>query len=105
MMVDKHLRILIAEDETAHVEAIRRALANGGLGAEVLAAETIRDFRRLAAEQSPDIALVDLNLPDGRATELLTPPPRLGPFPVLVMTSFEAARSGSGPWFRTPRTR
>jgi DNA-binding NtrC family response regulator len=30
---------------------------------------------------------MDLNLPDGRAAEVLTQPPEAGPFPILVMTS------------------
>lgn len=36
----------------------------------------------------PDIALMDLNLPDGRAVEVLESPPEAGRFPVLIMTSF-----------------
>jgi two-component system, cell cycle sensor histidine kinase and response regulator CckA len=40
------------------------------------------------AENPPDIALVDLNLPDGRAVEILTFPPETGPFPVVIITSF-----------------
>jgi signal transduction histidine kinase/DNA-binding response OmpR family regulator len=40
------------------------------------------------ADDPPDIALVDLNLPDGRAVEILTSPPEAGPFPVVIMTSF-----------------
>ena len=36
----------------------------------------------------PDLALVDLNLPDGSAIEVLTLPPEAGPFPILVMTSY-----------------
>jgi len=39
-------------------------------------------------ERPPNIAVMDLNLPDGRATEVLTYPPEAGPFPILVMTSY-----------------
>ena len=50
----------------------------------------------------PDIALVDMNLPDGRAVDLLTFPPEDGTFPTLIMTSYgneqtavEAFKSGA----------
>jgi len=48
---------------------------------------TLREFRAAAAARPPDLALVDLNLPDGSAVEILHSPPESGPFPVLAMTS------------------
>lgn len=82
------LRIMILEDETAHVEAIRRALADAGTDARIQVAGTLREYRDLVAVNPPDIALMDINLPDGRAFEFLTQPPEDGPFPVLIMTSY-----------------
>ena len=32
--------------------------------------------------------MLDLNLPDGRAVEILSSPPEAGPFPIMVMTSY-----------------
>src|SRR5690349_12830289 len=94
-------RILILEDEPAHALAIRRALEEAGTGAEIEVVGTLREYRLAVAAGLPDIALVDLNLPDGRAVEVLTSPPEAGPFPVLVMTSYgneqtavEALKSG-----------
>ena len=49
---------------------------------------TLREFRQCSVELPPDIAVMDLNLPDGRAVEVLTYPPEAGPFPILVMTSY-----------------
>jgi PAS domain S-box-containing protein len=96
------IRVLIAEDEPAHAEAIRRGLSKADGGFEIRVAGTLREFRELAATVAPDIALMDLNLPDGRATEAITSPPEAGPFPVLVMTSYgseqaavEAMKSGA----------
>jgi PAS domain S-box-containing protein len=96
------LKVLIAEDEPAHVEAIRRAIDKVDGAFEIRAVATLREFRELAAAVTPDIVLMDLNLPDGRATEVLTSPPELGPFPVLIMTSYgneqsavEAMRAGA----------
>jgi PAS domain S-box-containing protein len=87
------LRVLIVEDEPAHVEAIRRAIDKADGAFEIRVAATLREFRELSAAVVPDIVLIDLNLPDGRATEVLTSPPELGPFPVLIMTSFGSEQS------------
>jgi len=87
-MNTKPLRLLVVEDEAAHVEAIRRAFAAAADKAEIRAVSTLREYRELIAVQPPDLALVDLNLPDGRAVEVLTQPPETAPFPILVMTAF-----------------
>ncbi|MGB2681955.1 MAG: response regulator [Candidatus Competibacter sp.] len=82
------LRILIVEDEAAHAEAIRRAFQNADLETEVELAGSLRDYRAAVAAGAPDLALVDLNLPDGRALEILSAPPESGAFPILIMTSY-----------------
>ena len=87
-MNDTPLQILIVEDEPAHAEAIRRAFQVNGLNGEVRLATTLQEFRQRVAANPPDIALLDLNLPDGRAVEVLTSPPESGLFPILIMTSF-----------------
>ena len=82
------LHLLIADDEEAHIEAIRRAFDATDAGADIHVASTLREYRDYIATHTPDLALVDLNLPDGRAVEVLTHPPEDAPFPVLVMTAF-----------------
>jgi PAS domain S-box-containing protein len=96
------MRILIVEDEQAHAEAIRRAFQKAGLKAEILVAGTLKEYREITTARPPDIALLDLNLPDGRAVEVLTSPAEAGLFPILIMTSFgneeiavEAMKSGA----------
>ena len=96
------LRMLIVEDEAAHAEAIRRAFDTAGVAAEIQVADTLREYRAQVTASPPDIALVDLNLPDGRAVEILSSPPETGAFPVLIMTSYgneqiavEALKSGA----------
>jgi len=96
------LRIMIVDDEPAHAEAIRRALENSVTGVAVRVAGTLVEFRAIVAANPPDIALVDLNLPDGRAVEVLNSPPESGLFPILIMTSYgneqtavEALKSGA----------
>ena len=82
------LHLLIVEDEPAHAEAIRRAFDQMATKADVRVAGTLREYREQVAAQPPDFVLADLNLPDGRATEILTHPPEAAPFPILVMTAF-----------------
>ncbi len=82
------LHLLIVEDEAAHVEAIRRAFDLTATRPDLHVVGTLREYRERIAVQPPDLALVDLNLPDGRATEILTHPAAAAPFPILVMTAF-----------------
>jgi PAS domain S-box-containing protein len=97
------IRIMIVEDKAAHAEAIRRAFEAAGADAEeIQVAGTLREYRESAAARAPDIAVMDLNLPDGRAVEVLTSPPESGPFPILIMTgcgteqaAVEALKSGA----------
>jgi two-component system cell cycle sensor histidine kinase/response regulator CckA len=87
-MKNECLHLQIVEDEAAHVEALRRAFDQAGVKTDIHAAGTLREYRELIAAHPPDLALVDLNLPDGRATEILTHPAADAPFPILVMTAF-----------------
>ena len=84
----ENLKVLIVEDEAAHAEAIRRSFMATGAKAEILMAGTLQEYRSLVASSPPDIVLIDMNLPDGQAVEVLTSPPENGPFPVLIMTSY-----------------
>jgi len=80
--------ILLVEDEPGHVEAILRALKGAGAVREVRLAGSLREYHEAVTTKSPDIVLMDMNLPDGRAVEILTSPPENGAFPVLIMTSY-----------------
>ncbi len=80
--------VLLVEDDPAHAAAIRRAVEAGGPEFEVKVVGTLREFRQSSVDRSPNITVMDLNLPDGRATEVLTCPPEAGQFPILVMTSY-----------------
>jgi len=82
------LKLLIVDDEEAHIEAIRRAFAMDGNAFDVQAVHTLGEYRAYIATRLPDLVLMDLNLPDGRAIEVLSQPAGQGPFPILVMTAF-----------------
>jgi DNA-binding NtrC family response regulator len=82
------LRLLIVEDEAAHAAAIQRAFETSGADVQIEVVRTLQEFRRTSVGNPPDLALLDLNLPDGRAVEIMTHPPEAGLFPILVMTSY-----------------
>ena len=82
------LKLLIVDDEPAHVEAICRALKQAEATVEIRVAGSLREYRERIAAELPDLAVMDLKLPDGRAAEVLTQPPEAAPFPILVMTAF-----------------
>lgn len=64
-------RVLVVDDESTLRTAIFRALDRKGL--QVLTANRIEEAKLFAqGEQSVDLALVDLNLPDGDGIDLMT---------------------------------
>jgi len=87
-MTTEPLHLLIAEDEAAHVEAIQRAFDQAGARVDIHSVGTLCEYRDYIAAHPPDFALVDFNLPDGHATEVLLHPPINAPCPMLVMTAF-----------------
>jgi PAS domain S-box-containing protein len=95
-MKSKSIHVLIAEDDAAHANAIRRAFEADGAKTVIKVVGTLREFRQRTVELPPDIAVMDLNLPDGRAVDVLTSPPEAGPFPVLVMTSYGNEQVAAG---------
>jgi PAS domain S-box-containing protein len=79
--------LLIVENEPAHAEAIRGAFlaANRDVAIEIVG--TLREYHDVVAVRPPHIALVEMNLPDGSAVEILTSPAEEGLFPVVIMAS------------------
>jgi len=62
-------RVLIVDDEPDLVELVALTLSRMGLGS--LSAGTLRDAQRLVLNESFDLALCDMRLPDGDGLELL----------------------------------
>jgi DNA-binding NtrC family response regulator len=96
------LRLLLVEDEAAHAAAIQHTFETSEAETQIEVVGTLQEFRRRSADHPPDLALLDLNLPDGSAVEVLTRPPEAGRFPIIVMTSYgneqvavEAIKSGA----------
>jgi len=64
-MAAKSIKILLLEDDTAHAEAIMRELKDTRY--KVRVAGTLREYYESVAADPPDIALLDMALPDGGA--------------------------------------
>jgi len=82
------INVLLAEDDAAHAEAIRRATESAPAAIDLRVVDSLKAFRSAVDERAPDVAVMDLNLADGRADEVLQLLPTLDTFPIVVMTSF-----------------
>lgn len=84
----KNMDILVAEDDQAHAAAIQRSLEKAFPDADITVVTSIREYRECTALSTPSIALLDLNLSDGRSIDLLSAPDGDVVFPTILMTSF-----------------
>jgi DNA-binding NarL/FixJ family response regulator len=81
---------LVVEDLAASAQWLARVLAEAFPGIRAQVAETLEDARRAARAQAPDIALVDLDLPDGSGVELIREFARTYPACHCVVTTIYA---------------
>jgi len=85
------LSLLIVEDELLLCKELSAYLEERGM--EVTAAGTLAAARRLSQELNFDLALLDVNLPDGRGTDLLKEKAFPATTGVIVMTADGAVAS------------
>jgi two-component system KDP operon response regulator KdpE len=88
------LRVLIVEDEPALLRALRIDLRARGY--EVLTAGTGQDALALAQRQPPDAVLLDLGLPDGDGTGVITALRAWSRAPVIVLSGRTSAQDKIG---------
>lgn len=81
------IALLVIEDDIAHAELIKRAFEPLSDQVHLTLVGTLKAAYRHLAAQTPDVILVDLLLPDGKGTDLLTEHPNATNYPVIVMTS------------------
>ncbi len=87
VMIDSRLDILLVEDEEGHAQLVLRAFELRP-GVRLRVARSLAEARELLSQTTPDLAIIDLLLPDGRGIELLEEL-RMSetPFPAIIMTS------------------
>lgn len=96
---EKRLNLLLVEDSASAAALIRDSLLPVGA---VTVVTTLAEARSWLDENTPDLAIVDLNLPDGKGTALLPPDRSTAHFPIILMTNagsevdaVEAIKSGA----------
>jgi len=85
-MMSHSLHILLVEDSEMHAEMIREALLAWSTDVHISVAANLAVARSFLAENTPDLALIDLMLPDGRGTELLPADREQALFPSILLT-------------------
>ena len=86
-MVAKDINVMLLENDASHVEAIRCALQSSNGHFKVQVACSLREYRDSVTAGPPDIALLNMVMPDGRSLELVSSPSEANPFPMLIMAS------------------
>src|ERR1700743_1205105 len=86
--------VLIVEDEPALLRALRIDLRARGY--EVLTAATGQDALAQASRQPPDVVLLDLGLPDGDGTTVITTLRTWSRAPVIVLSGRTSAQDKIG---------
>jgi signal transduction histidine kinase/DNA-binding response OmpR family regulator len=96
------MHILIVDDDPSQIEIIKDSFQDYEHPVTFTDAFSLREYREKTAKTTPDIVILDLNLPDGKATDTLLFPPENNPYPVLIMTgqgdqrsAVEAIKSGA----------
>ncbi len=79
------MHILLVEDEEAHAELVHRAFTLWDGPVDMTVAPSLAEARARIEKAVPDLAIIDLRLPDGEGIELLQA--AADTFPVVIMTS------------------
>lgn len=79
-------QILLVEDSEMHAELIGEALRVWRDDIRLTVVCSLAEARAFLAEATPDLALIDLMLPDGRGMELLPADREQTTFPAVLMT-------------------
>ena len=59
--------ILLVEDEPTHVAVMSHTIRSANPNVVVKVAGSLKEYRSAIAKSLPDIALIDMHLPDGKA--------------------------------------
>ena len=80
-------QILLVEDDFGHAELIRRAFTSRASQMSVTVVRSLAEAQTAVSQSPPDLALVDLLLPDGKGIEFLAMTGKDAPYPIIIMTS------------------
>jgi signal transduction histidine kinase len=86
-MTGKMLQMLLVEDDLAHAELIRQAFRSYDEQVHLTVVRSLQEARAILSTTVPDLAIIDLLLPDGRGLELLPGDESAAAYPAVMMTS------------------
>ncbi len=87
VMLEDTIHILLVEDSRTDSAIITKSLTAGFTNIRISHAKTLAEARVvLLTEDLPDLALVDIFLPDGKGTDLLPAEAESGVCPIVIMT-------------------
>jgi len=81
------LHILVVEDNEGHATLMRKGFESSVYQEGLTIVDTLAEAKSYIEKQSPDLLFVDLGLPDGIGTSLLSEPADQQSFPVVVITA------------------
>lgn len=84
----KEVLVLLVEDDPGHARLLTRAFQSSQGNFQIDVAGTLKDARKHLDISHPDLVIADINLPDGKGSELLGPESEKSQFPLVVMTSY-----------------
>jgi len=79
--------ILLVEQEPACAERVRRAFGDHSTPADLTVTATLAEARAYLARSCPHLVIANLDLPDGRGTDLLPDDPAGVAFPLIVLAA------------------
>ncbi len=87
-MNSQRLHILLVEDEQAHAELMRRSFSSQPDRFDLTVKNNLKEAIEYLSKSRPDLVFADLNLPDGKGTELISANGPDVPFPYIIITSY-----------------
>jgi PAS domain S-box-containing protein len=101
-MSKETIHILLVQNSETDATQLRQSLESGTSPVEITVTRSLAEARALLSERSPDLAIIDLFLPDGKGLELLPDDQDAAAFPAVVLanggdeeTAVEAMKSGA----------
>ena len=81
------MKMLIIEDDSAIVEAIKCAFKLGWPGIEIISADWGQDGITKVETEAPDVVILDLGLPDINGLDVIKGIRKFSKVPILVLTA------------------
>lgn len=79
------MKILIVDDSKEIRDRILRLIASNTVFTKVLQAETLHQAKKIISEENPEVLLLDIQLPDGTAFDILDSINRKTYSPIIII--------------------